>query len=108
MSVRRTKDWDIGSDHLIEITPETAQWEEKRKNTRRTSDRIDRTAAADLLDAMKTILRGFETGVFVRNVRNDTDPYWAIKLLPFMAALSKAQAAAEIALKALGEEEEKL
>ena len=41
--------------------------------------------------AVRTILRGFEEGVFVRNVDADSQPSWAIKALPFLAALGQAQ-----------------
>lgn len=46
-----------------------------------------------LEEAVRTILRGFNEGVFVRSIENDDDPRWAIKLLPFIQALAVAQQA---------------
>jgi hypothetical protein len=34
-----------------------------------------------------TVLRGFDEGVFVRDISRDHEPGWAVKLLPFLAAL---------------------
>jgi len=42
------------------------------------------------LKALETILRGFDEGVFVRDISNDSDPMWAIKLFPFIQALALA------------------
>ena len=44
-----------------------------------------------LEDAVRTILRGFDEGVFVRNTDRDSDPAWAIKLFPFIHAIGIAQ-----------------
>jgi hypothetical protein len=38
-------------------------------------------------EAIRTVLRGFDTGVFVRSTDRDGDPSWAIKLLPYIQAL---------------------
>lgn len=45
----------------------------------------------DLSMAVRTILRGFSEGVFVRSTEGDSNPGWALKLLPFLAALEEAQ-----------------
>lgn len=42
-------------------------------------------------EAIRTLLRGFEEGVFVRNTANDNDPAWAIKLLPYLRAMNVLQ-----------------
>jgi len=36
-----------------------------------------------------TILRGFDEGVFIRNTAKDLEPGWAVKLLPYLAALGR-------------------
>lgn len=41
--------------------------------------------------AVKTILRGFDEGVFVRSIANDHDPAWAMRLFPYIQALAVAQ-----------------
>lgn len=48
----------------------------------------DAKALATLAAAAKTVLRGFDEGVFVRNTAHDQDPGWAIRLMPFIAALA--------------------
>jgi hypothetical protein len=45
--------------------------------------------------AVRTILRGFDEGVFVRNIDGDTRSDWAVRLLPFIAALAEANKLAE-------------
>lgn len=45
----------------------------------------------DLYQAMRTILRGFHEGVFVRSTGNDYRSDWAVQLLPFIRVLSVAQ-----------------
>lgn len=50
-------------------------------------------AAPELLAALKAILEAFDRRVFVRNVRHDDDPNWAIDLIPHLAALANAQTA---------------
>lgn len=47
----------------------------------------------ELRAALNTILKGFEEGVFVRDVTGDHSKDWGTKLLPFIVALGKAQAA---------------
>ena len=42
-------------------------------------------------DAARTILDGFDKGVFNRNITNDGESAWAIKLLPYIVALAKLQ-----------------
>ena len=41
--------------------------------------------------AAKTVLEGFEAGVFVRDVRHDDDPAWAIRLFPYLRAIAVLQ-----------------
>lgn len=48
-------------------------------------------ADPSLLKAVRTILRGFEEGVFVRSIDNDHDSAWAIRLFPFIHALAVAR-----------------
>lgn len=48
---------------------------------------------ADFRNAVRTILRGFDEGVFVRNIDNDHDSAWAIRLFPFIQAIAVAQQA---------------
>lgn len=52
-------------------------------------------AAPELLESLKTIMDGFEEGIFVRNISGDEKGDWALRLIPFIAALGKAQAAIE-------------
>jgi hypothetical protein len=47
----------------------------------------------ELSEAVRTILRGFDEGVFVRSIDRDGEPGWAINLLPFIQALAAAQRA---------------
>lgn len=50
-------------------------------------------SAPDLYESLKVILDGFEEGIFVRNISGDEKGDWAMRLIPFLAALGKAQAA---------------
>jgi hypothetical protein len=47
----------------------------------------------ELLEAVRTILRGFDQGVFVRSIDGDLAPDWSLKLIPFVAALGVARRA---------------
>ena len=47
----------------------------------------------ELRAVLTTILKGFEDGVFVRDVTGDGASDWGVKLLPFVVALSRAQVA---------------
>ena len=49
----------------------------------------------ELLENLKLILSGFESGVFVRDISRDAESSWAIRLMPFIVALGKAQVAIE-------------
>ena len=42
---------------------------------------------AENAEAIRTVLCGFDEGVFVRSVAGDTDSGWALKLFPFVRAL---------------------
>ena len=44
-------------------------------------------------EPVTTVLRGFDEGVFVRNVKGDGESDWAIKLMPFVRALGVLAAA---------------
>lgn len=48
---------------------------------------------SDLHAAIRTVLRGFDEGVFVRSTDGDGNPAWAIKLFPFIQALAVLQQA---------------
>lgn len=39
-------------------------------------------------NAIATVLRGFDEGVFVRDTTRDGEPDWAIRLFPFVRALA--------------------
>jgi hypothetical protein len=39
-------------------------------------------------EAIAKVLEGFEVGVFERNTDGDGSPDWAVKLLPYVAALA--------------------
>ncbi len=47
----------------------------------------------ELVEALKVIFEGFDSGYFVRNTNEDDDPDWAIRSIPYVQALVKAQAA---------------
>ena len=47
----------------------------------------------ELTEAIRRVLEGFETGVFVRSVEKDNDPAWAMKLIPYLRALAVLQEA---------------
>jgi hypothetical protein len=44
-------------------------------------------ADVDLKKAIKKVLEGFDTEVFIRNTAHDGDPDWALKLLPYLRAV---------------------
>ena len=50
-----------------------------------------RAKLGDLRVEARTILEGFEKEVFVRNVKLDDRPGWALKLLPYLKALARMQ-----------------
>ena len=51
-------------------------------------------AAPDLLSSLKTIIAGFEEGVFLCSFNHgEKKKDWAKKLFPFLKALAEAQAA---------------
>lgn len=58
---------------------------------RQAAERLEANDA--LLASLKTIVKGFEDGVFVRDLNGDGKSDWAVKLLPFITALVKAQQA---------------
>lgn len=46
-----------------------------------------------LANSLRTLLKGFGDGVFVRNTSKDSDPSWAIRLIPFIQAMQAGQTA---------------
>jgi hypothetical protein len=55
------------------------------------NERQKRNHDEELCEAVRTILGGFDEGVFVRNISGDNDPSWAIKFMPFVRAIGIAQ-----------------
>lgn len=51
----------------------------------------------ELRECLAEMLKGFEAGVFVRNIEGDGERDWAVKLLPFIRTLGRAQAAVLLA-----------
>lgn len=49
-----------------------------------------RNRANDLEATLCAILDGFTDGVFVRSTKDDDEPGWAIKLLPYIQTLARA------------------
>lgn len=49
----------------------------------------------ELREAARAVLNAFDSGVFVRSVEHDSDPSWAVRLLPHLAALKRLQEAAQ-------------
>ena len=49
----------------------------------------------EVSEAIKTVLRGFEEGVFVRSTDRDGEDGWAMRMLPFMLALSTLREASD-------------
>lgn len=50
-------------------------------------------AAPDLFQALKEIMDGFYSGVFVRDVSRDHEAGWSIRLLPVVRTLQRAEVA---------------
>ena len=50
---------------------------------------------ADVRQALKTVLKAFDDGVFIRNVSGDVRPEWMLKLVPVLQALAVLQKAAD-------------
>jgi len=50
---------------------------------------------AELDAAIVKVLDGFDEGVFVRNIDGDTEPGWAVKLSPYLAAIGVLARAVE-------------
>lgn len=53
----------------------------------------DELTQGEIHAAVRTVLDGFERGVFVRSTANDDDPAWAIKVFPYLRALAIIQEA---------------
>ena len=52
----------------------------------------DPRAVPDALVAARTVLEGFEKGIFVRDISGDSTSDWAIKAFPYLRALGALQA----------------
>ena len=52
-------------------------------------------ALFERLDAAQKVCEGFDAGVFVRDIRNDSEPGWAIKAFPHLRALGQLVAAVD-------------
>lgn len=63
-----------------------------------------RAERARLVKVFKAVLDGFDAGVFVRNVGEDDDSRWALRVLPYLTALANAQAVVVTLEAALGVE----
>jgi hypothetical protein len=44
---------------------------------------------SDLKADMQIVLRAFDLGIFVRDVTADSDPDWAMRIAPYIAALAR-------------------
>ena len=53
---------------------------------------MDKETVDELVKHSKILIRGFETGIFIRSIEHDYDSAWAIKLLPYVRALAVVQA----------------
>ena len=51
---------------------------------------------ADLCQAVRTVLEGFDRGIFCRSIVRDDNPSWAIELLPYLVALKRVKELTEI------------
>lgn len=40
-------------------------------------------------EAIRLVLEGFDKGVFVRDISHDHESSWAVRQLPYLAALSR-------------------
>ena len=54
----------------------------------------------ELWAALVAVLKLMDDGILVRDIRNDADPAWAIKQIPLVLALKKAQEAIKAAKEA--------
>ncbi len=45
--------------------------------------------------AVRTVLEGFDQGIFIRDTSRDHEPGWGIKLLPYLRAMAVLQKAVE-------------
>lgn len=53
----------------------------------------------NIADAASKVVAAFEAGFFVRNTEGDSDPHWAIKAMPHIAALGALQVALSVTTK---------
>ncbi len=51
----------------------------------------DSPSMATVREAAQRVLEGFESGVFIRNVSRDSEPGWALKVIPYIQALATLQ-----------------
>lgn len=43
----------------------------------------------NIMEAAAIVCEAFDKGIFVRSTKNDADPRWAIKLVPYLIALGQ-------------------
>jgi len=51
------------------------------------------SAAPDLLEALKGVMGLIASGALVRNIASDAEPDWAIRQIPLVMTLKKAESA---------------
>lgn len=81
-----------GSDHPDDVAAAIETFEEIVAGLERRVGRVGAvrpTPRAPSAAAIAKVLEAFEVGVFVRNVARDGEPGWAVKLLPYLAALAE-------------------
>jgi hypothetical protein len=70
------------------LKDELSRWP-KSKEVEVLFNRDELVAIVALLADVETVLRGFDEGVFVRDISHDIESGWAVKLLPYLAALGR-------------------
>src|SRR4051812_39015391 len=70
------------------LKDELSQWP-KSKEVQVLFSRDELVGIVTLLADVETVLRGFDEGVFVRDISHDIESGWAVKLLPYLAALGR-------------------
>ena len=87
---------DVLGDLLERISPVAAS--EERTPVEAPPDY--KALCGELLAALVAVLKLMDDGILVRDIRNDADPAWAIKQIPLVLALKKAQEAIKAAKEA--------
>lgn len=80
-------------DALYTQSLEAARTRRKLGIARERIAELERAAAPDLLAALKLIWSMFDDGRIVRNIANDGEPDWALKMLNFTRELQTIQSA---------------